>query len=224
MDEILNFFTEMRRSDWFDDVPFQQRKYNDIGVRESELSYYNKIAPMYSAAVIALVSVPTEKYAILQGLLEEVENEQECFEMPSDELLNSLMHDYNQSNNRVRGLKDDYDYLCFVRNCMRIQMDFLEKFKKKFPSSGQEKSDNVKTQEETPTTTTNQNEPIKGVKGLAKYLNISVTKAQDVINSNILQENSIAYRVGRSWNFNPQKLDELLAKQPNILYKYKCNK
>lgn len=31
-----------------------------------------------------------------------------------------------------------------------------------------------------------------------------------------------AYRVGKGWNFNPQKLDELLAKQPNILYK--CNK
>ena len=219
MDDILSFLNEMRRSDWLNDVPFQQRKYNDIGVRESELSYYNKIAPMYSAAVIALVSVPTEKYAILQGLLEEVENKQECFEMPSDELLNSLMHDYNQSNNRVRGLKDDYDYLCFVRNCMRMQMDFLEKFKKKFPSSGREKSDNVKTQEGTPTNTTNQNEPIKGVKGLAKYLKICTTKAQDVINSNILQDNGIAYRVGKGWNFNPQKLDELLAKEPNILYK-----
>lgn len=224
MDDILSFLNEMRRSDWFNNVPFQQRKYNDIGVRESEQSYYNKIATMYSAAVVALVSVPTEKYEILQGLLEEVEKEQECFEMPSDELLNSLMHDYNQSNNRVRGLKEDYDYLSFVRNCMRTQMYFLGNFKKKFPSSGKDKSNKVETQEATSTNSIDQNEPIKGVKGLAEYLKIGVTKAQDVINSNILQDNGIAYRVGNGWNFNPQKLDELLAKQPNILYKYKCNK
>lgn len=219
MDAILSFLNEMRRSDWDYDVPFQQRKYNGIAIQESEHSYYNKIAPMYSAAVVALISVPTEKYEILQGLLVEVENCQKCFELPSDELLNSLMHDFNQSNNQMRGLKDDYNYLCFVRNCMKTQMDFLGKFKKKFPSTKSNRLDETEAQETTQTNISNQNEPIKGVKGLATYLKIGVTKAQDVINSNILQDNGIAYRVGNAWNFNPQKLDELLANHPNILYK-----
>lgn len=219
MDAILCFLNEMRRSDLYYDVPFQQRKYNDITVQESEHSYYNKIALMYSAAIVALISVPTEKYEILQKLLDEVEDCQKCFEMPSDELLNSLMHDFNQTNNQVRGLKEDYDYLCFVRNCMRTQMYFLSIFKRKFPSAKSNEADEAETQETPSTNISNQNEPIKGVKGLATYLKIGVTKAQDVINSNILQDNGIAYRVGNAWNFNRQKLDELLAKHPNILYK-----
>lgn len=64
-----------------------------------------------------------------------------------------------------------------------------------------------------------QDEPIKGVKGLAAYLKIGITKAQGIINSNILQENGIAYRIGISWNFNPQKLNELLSQSPTVLYK-----
>ena len=223
MDAILDFLNELKRSDWFDTVPFAQRKYNDITVQESEQSYYKKIDSMYSAAVGAFVSVPSEKYEILHSLLNEVEDCQKYFQMPSDEnsdeILSLLMHDYNQSKNQVRGLKDDYDYLIFVRNCMRIQVYYLEKFKKLFPSQKTQEIEIEDNKEEIATNITKQNEPIKGVKGLAAYLKIGVTKAQDIINSNILQENGIAYRVGNAWNFNPQKLDELLSQNPTVLYK-----
>lgn len=66
---------------------------------------------------------------------------------------------------------------------------------------------------------TEQKDLIKGVKGLAKHLNIGITKAQQIINSKILQENSIAYRAGRTWYFHPQKLEDLLGQNPTILYK-----
>lgn len=217
--EIILFLNEMKRSNWYDHVPFQQRKYNDIRVQESEQSYYKKVEDMYFAAVFALISMPTEKYVILLELLEEVENTQECFEMPSDELLNSLIFEYNQCNNQIRGLKEDYDYLCFVRDCMRIQKYFLGKFIKRIPISGKYNQDKIEKQNTIPTNTTNQNEPIKGVRGLAAYLKTCPTKAQDIINSNILQEKGIAYRVGNAWNFNPQKLDELLSQNPTVLYK-----
>ena len=105
MDAILIFLNEMRRSDWFHDVPHHQRKYNDIKVQESEQSYYNKIVPLYSAAVMALVTVSTEKYNIIENLIDEVTDCQDNFEVPSDELLNSIMHDYNQSNHQASGLK-----------------------------------------------------------------------------------------------------------------------
>lgn len=218
MNSIKIFLDEIRRSDWLDDVPFLQRKYNGITVQESEQSYYNRIAPMYSAAVIALISVPTEKIEILQALLDEVKKCQEYFELPSDELLNSLMHDYNQSNNQVHSLKEDYDYLCFVRNCMKIQMYFLENFKKKFPSHKAQKLEVDKNEAAIVTNPVKQDEPIKGVKGLAAYLKIGTTKAQGIINSKILQENGIAYRIGKAWNFNPQKLNELLSQSPTVLY------
>lgn len=218
MNAILDFLNEMRRSDWYHDIPSQLRKYNDISIHESEQSYYNKIAPLYSAAVIALVNVSSDKYNILQSLIDEVKDCQDSFEIPSEELLNSLMHDYNQSNHQIRGLKEDYDYLCFVRECIKIQKDFLNRFRNKFP---QKRTDTIeiKETESTSTYNTNKKEPIKGVKGLAQYLNIGTTKAQDIINSNTLQENGVAYRVGNGWIFNAQKLDEILSKNPTLLYK-----
>lgn len=219
MDAILNFLNEMRRSDWFHDVPHHQRKYNDIKVQESEQSYYNKIVPLYSAAVMALVTVPTEKYNIIENLIDEVTDCQDNFEVPSEELLNSIMHDYNQSNHQVRGLKEDYDYLYFVRSCMRTQKYFLDNFKQKFSFSHPQDSINDSKKPSDSKDEPKSNEPIKGVKGLATHLKIGMTKAQDIINSNILQEKGIAYRVGNGWNFNAIKLDELLADNPNILYK-----
>ena len=98
-------------------------------------------------------------------------------------------------------------------------MYFLENFKKKFPSHKAQKLEVDKNEAAIVTNPVKQDEPIKGVKGLAAYLKRSVTKAQDIINSNILQEKGIAYRVGNAWNFNPQKLNELLSQSPTVLYK-----
>lgn len=222
METILNFLNEMRRSDWSDLLTPQQRKYNDVTVIESEQSYYNKIVPLYSAATISLVNVPTEKYDILKRQIEEAEEIQKYFEMPSDELLNSLMHDYEQSHHQTRSLKEDYEYLIFVRGCMKIQKYFLENFKSKILNTPTEMTDNKPTkdkkEEAISTKQTEQDDPIKGVKGLAAHLSIGITKAQAILNSGILQNEGVAYRVGNGWNINPNKLDKILSENPNLLY------
>lgn len=61
---------------------------------------------------------------------------------------------------------------------------------------------------------------IHGVSGLAKHLGCGKNKAQNILNSNILQEEGIAYRVGNRWIINSNSLDGLLAENPEIL---KCN-
>lgn len=61
---------------------------------------------------------------------------------------------------------------------------------------------------------------IHGVSGLAKHLGCGKNKAQNILNSNILQEEGIAYRVGNRWIIIPNSLDGLLAENPEIL---KCN-
>ena len=61
---------------------------------------------------------------------------------------------------------------------------------------------------------------IHGVSGLAKHLGCGKNKAQNILNSNILQEEGMAYRVGNRWIINPNSLDELLAENPETL---KCN-
>ena len=219
MDIITLFLNEMRRSDWHDNVPFEQRKYNDVCVQESAQAYSNKVAPLYSDAVVALVKVPPEKYDILLSLIDEVVECQKNFLIPSDETLDAIMLDYNQSNHQVHSLKEDYDYLSFVSDCMKIQKDFLENFKNKFPNIHTNKRETTEDEKKEKTSPIKQNEPIKGVKGLASYLDIGTTKAQDILNCEILQKKGVAYRVGKQWHINPIKLNELLSKEPDILYK-----
>ena len=62
-------------------------------------------------------------------------------------------------------------------------------------------------------------ELIKGVNGLAEFLGCGSTKAQNIINSGVLQEREIAYRAGNRWRFNKTLLAELLQEEPEILNK-----
>ena len=63
------------------------------------------------------------------------------------------------------------------------------------------------------------NNVIKGVKGLAKFLGCGVNSAQNIINSEILLNKKIQYRTGKGWRFRKDKLTELLEKEPEILKK-----
>jgi hypothetical protein len=60
-------------------------------------------------------------------------------------------------------------------------------------------------------------ELIKGVNGLAEFLGCGITKAQNIINSKVLQERDIAYRAGNRWRFNKTLLTRLLEEEPEIL-------
>ena len=60
-------------------------------------------------------------------------------------------------------------------------------------------------------------ELIKGIDGLAECLSCGTTKAQNIMNSGILQERGIAYRAGNRWRFNKTLLTRLLEEEPEIL-------
>lgn len=58
---------------------------------------------------------------------------------------------------------------------------------------------------------------IKGVRQFADYIHKSPATAQKILNKGVLQENAVAYRVGNSWTFNVERLDQLIAEDPQIL-------
>lgn len=77
-------------------------------------------------------------------------------------------------------------------------------------------------EEEETNTTPSKEEPrelIKGIRGLAEFLGCGSTKAQNIMNSGILQEREIAYRAGNRWRYNKTLLTELLLEDPEILNK-----
>lgn len=75
----------------------------------------------------------------------------------------------------------------------------------------------TKEQSQTTPTPNVEENIIRGVKGLAKYLNRGTTLTQAIINSRLLEHNGAQYRAGKGWNFNKKKIDELLKESPNLL-------
>jgi len=55
------------------------------------------------------------------------------------------------------------------------------------------------------------------VAGLAKALGCGKTKANEIIQSNILKDLGIQYAVGRTWKFNAKKLSDYLREHPDFL-------
>lgn len=58
---------------------------------------------------------------------------------------------------------------------------------------------------------------ITGVRQFAQYIHKSPATAQKILNKCVLQENAVAYRVGNSWTFNIERLDQLIEEDPQIL-------
>ena len=56
-----------------------------------------------------------------------------------------------------------------------------------------------------------------GIEALRKYLHCGPNKAQDIVDSKILQKAGVAYRVGRTNQFDRKKLDAFLAANPTAL-------
>lgn len=65
---------------------------------------------------------------------------------------------------------------------------------------------------------------IMGVRGLAKFVGVGVTKAQEIVNSKILEENGISYWVGRKICFDGEKLAAFLTSNPDALKGKKLSK
>lgn len=59
---------------------------------------------------------------------------------------------------------------------------------------------------------------VKGVSGLAEYLGCGKNKAQEILNSGILQQKEIVYRAGNRWLVNTTLLDEALAENPEMFH------
>ena len=65
---------------------------------------------------------------------------------------------------------------------------------------------------------------IMGVRGLAKFVGVGVTKAQEIVNSKILEEKGISYWVGRKICFDGEKLAAFLTSNPDALKGKKLSK
>lgn len=63
----------------------------------------------------------------------------------------------------------------------------------------------------------NSGRTIIGVRQFADYIHKSPGTAQNILNKNVLQENGVAIMVGRTWHIYVERLEQLIAEDPNLL-------
>lgn len=108
----------------------ENSSYNGITEKQSSISYRMKIEQLYSNAVSELYGLNDTQREIVIKRIGDVQENQENFDIPTNETVNSLLRDYNNQaeGKRNKALLDDYRYCKFVLECVDMQKEYLDKF------------------------------------------------------------------------------------------------
>lgn len=197
------------------------KSYNGVTLLQGIETYSKVLKNMFFEAKAEIINL-TDKQINL--LLKDVKYviENTFYDIPTPESVKRMEDDY--LNSRNQNLKKEIEFAKFLRAMVGVQKYYAEALYNMLSEIiGEEKieksqKEEVKTEEkEKNQKETTEEKVIKGVQGLADYLKIGKTLAQAVINSKILEQNKAQYRVGKAWNFDKNKIDELLKKYPEIL-------
>ena len=223
---IYDYFNELSKCDWHDNAIVNGIKYNGVEYSQGTWYYQDKLSTLHDNAEQMLLELSAEgKTQIIQALYNKaVEICTQPYDVISMEDVEALKRD--TIGNTSRSVKSEIELGYFVVQMHGIQRYFQHKLvnfiKPLLGIDGYEKN-NTEPESVAPTNASkeemqkNKDERlICGVKGLAEYLGCGITKAQEIFNSGILQEKAIAYRNGKSWRINSEKLENLLTENPEI--------
>jgi hypothetical protein len=210
--KIYDFIKELERSEIGD------KSYNGVSLLQGIETYSKVLKDMFFEVKAEIINLTDKQIRLI---LQDVKTliEETYYDVPTEEAVKRMEEDYLDSRNS--DLKKEIEFAKFLRSMVGVQKYYSKELYNMLSEIiGVEKIE--KSQKEEVKTEENQKETkegkvIKGVQGLADYLKIGKTLAQAVINSNLLEQNKAQYRVGKTWNFDKNKIDELLEKYPEIL-------
>lgn len=220
MEKLIKYLNELFRCEWNPDLSLGIT-YNGISNIQG-CDYYNELlSQMNSESEIFLCSLPQNQLIAIHSKIVEICEWQ--YDVITWESVESLKRDSKGENNRkdielgehvvaMFGVQDYYRHKLrrFIEDLLGFNNNTIE---------GKEEvaiKENNDFQDDTDTKLPNR-EVIKGVAGLAKYLGFGKTMAQAIIHSELLMTNGSQYRAGKSWFFNPEKIEDLLKENPNLL-------
>ncbi len=212
MSKIAALLTELSRND------DKQPCYNGVGIEESEIAYQRVLDKLYNDAIDELLSTSVDKDLIIKRL-DDVQEYQSYFYYPTREEIQNRRDE--ERHNDSDSLRQETDYLEFMMKCIEFQRYYLDRFGSYFSNAHPQKTDEQETTADNQQNTEKRDAEIeditiKGVEGLAKALGCGKTKAQEILNSKILQKARIARRVGRGWRFNKEELSSFIKDNPEI--------
>lgn len=213
MSKIAALLTELSRND------DKQPCYNGVRIEESEIAYQRVLDKLYNDAIDEMLSTSVDKDLIIKRL-DDVQEYQSYFYYPTREEIQDRRDEEMQNDSE--SLRQETDYLDFMMKCIELQRYYLGKFGSYFTDEHSQKTDEQETAADNRLNTEKRDAEIedaniiKGVEGLAVFLGCGKTKAQEILNSNVLQEAGIAYRMGRGWRLKKEKLSSFMKDNPEI--------
>ena len=212
MSKIAALLAELSRND------DRQSCYNGVEIEESEIAYQGVLEKLYNDAIDELLSASVDKELIISRL-SDIQECQSYFYYPTREEIQNRRDEemYNDSE----CMKRETDYLEFMMKCIELQRYYLGRFGAYFTNAYSQKTDEQETLEDNQRNDEKRDAEIedsiiKGVEGLALTLGCGKTKAQEILNSNVLQKEGIAYRMGKGWRLNKEKLSSFMNENPEI--------
>ena len=230
---IYDYLNELSKCVWYNNAIEYGIKYNDIDISQGTEYYQRMLYTMHENVEQMLLELSVSgQHQMLQALYVKVTD---IYEQPYDVLtiedVEALKRD--TIGNTSASVKAEIELGYFV-----VQMHGIQRYYQQtlltflgnllgIPAEPVTDDDDIEVEDEEPTPSVPvrvvENAPqsddkriIKGVVGLGEYLGCGTTKAQEILNSGLLKPNAVAYRNGKAWRINAEKLDKLLADNPNI--------
>ena len=216
MEAIKALLNELRRCEIINDykVTFS---YNGITIEESSVAFQRRLHCLYEDALVDIPLLSKEAKESFGDIIERYAESQQLFDAPDESILNSMNREIENGNTNA-SLRTERDFVKMICECVSLQKYYLGEFASAIGYQAKTTC-NESNYVEVATTSSTDDNLIKGVKGLAKYLGCGVNTAQNIINSEILLNKKIQYSTGDGWRFRKDKLTDLLEKEPEILKK-----
>lgn len=228
---IYDYLNELSKCVWYNNAIEYGIRYNDIDISQGTEYYQRMLYAMHENVEQMLLELSASgQHQMLQALYVKVTD---IYEQPYDVLtiedVEALKRD--TIGNTSASVKAEIELGYFV-----VQMHGIQRYYQQtlltflgnllgIPAEPVTDDDDIEDEEPTPSVPVRvvENAPqsddkriIKGVVGLGEYLGCGTTKAQEILNSGLLKPNAVAYRNGKAWRINAEKLDKLLADNPDI--------
>ena len=230
---IYDYLNELSKCVWYNNAIEYGIKYNDIDISQGTEYYQRMLYTMHENVEQMLLELSVSgQHQMLQALYVKVTD---IYEQPYDVLtiedVEALKRD--TIGNTSASVKAEIELGYFV-----VQMHGIQRYYQQtlltflgnllgIPAEPVTDDDDIEVEDEEPTPSVPvrvvENAPqsddkriIKGVIGLGEYLGCGTTKAQEILNSGLLKPNAVAYRSGKAWRINAEKLDKLLADNPDV--------
>ena len=183
MEAIKQLLNELRRCEIVNDYK-TNFSYNDICLDEASISFQKRLHRLYDDALaeIPLLSQDTKEGFV--KIIDKYAESQRVFDVPDESILESMNREIEAGNTNV-SLRTERDFVKMICECVSLQKYYLGEFATAIGYQAKTTYAENNDVEITTTTSTDDN-LIKGVKGLADFLGCGINTAQNIVNSEIL--------------------------------------